>query len=89
MNVIAAINTIYTRTPWIIRRDDQRDETWTNYGFSVEKIIIFDEPTIDKFEHYNNPNSSRNADKILEVSIEHKLNFIIIIQYLNVNFFLK
>lgn len=71
MNVIAAINTIFTRTPWIIRHpdeDEREDEVWLNYGFSIEKIIILKEPTTGRLDHYNNANSSTEADKILEVS---------------------
>lgn len=67
MNVIAAINTIFLRTEWIIRHEDVDDEIWTNYGFSVEKIIILVEPTTGRPDHYNNANSSVEADKILEV----------------------
>jgi len=67
MNVIAAINSIFTLTPWIIRHEDREDEIWQNYGFSIEKIIILKEATVDKLDHYNNANSSVDADKILEV----------------------
>lgn len=67
MNVIAAINTIFTNTRWIVRYEEQEDEIWTNYGFSIEKIIILKEATVDKRDHYNNANSSLDADKILEV----------------------
>lgn len=67
MNVIAAVNTIFMRTEWIMRYEDREDEMWTNYGFSVEKIIILKEATTDRLDHYNNANSSLDADKILEV----------------------
>lgn len=66
MNVIAAVNTIFLRTDWIMRYEDREDETWTNYGFAVEKIIILREPTTDRPDHYNNANSSLDADKVLE-----------------------
>lgn len=68
MNVIAAINTIFLRTEWLVRHDNAvEDEIWTNYGFAVEKIIILKEPTTDRPDHYNNANSSLDADKVLEV----------------------
>lgn len=67
MNVIAAINSIYTKTEWIIRHLNGGDEKLLNYGFSIEKIIILTEPTLNKIDHYNSENSSRDADKILEV----------------------
>lgn len=63
MNIIVVINNIFTRTKWIID-EDQPD---INYGFSIDKIIIHKEPTIDTYPHYNNKNSSKIADTILDV----------------------
>ena len=68
MNVIASINGIYLKTVWNVQNeDDPSREDLTNYGFSIEKIIVHTEPTTDRFDHYNNPNSSTNADRILEL----------------------
>jgi hypothetical protein len=63
MNIIASINGIFTKTKW-----NFEDEDSTNYGFNIEKIIVHSEPTLNETDHYNSPNSSTNADRILEVS---------------------
>lgn len=68
MNVIAAINIIYTRTTWSLMEDSSDPSELSNFGFSIEKVIVLTEPTEDKYNHYNNVNSSTNADTILEVN---------------------
>lgn len=75
MNIIVSINNIFTRTKWILDEGQPN----TNYGFSIEKIIIHKEPTTDVYDHYNNANSSTNADKILEVIKELRPKFLRII----------
>jgi hypothetical protein len=41
----------------------------TNWGFTVEKIIVHSEPT-NSPHHYNSMNSSTDADVILQVIID-------------------
>lgn len=41
-------------------------EESTNWGFTVEKIIVHSEPT-NSPHHYNSMNSSTDADVILQV----------------------
>ena len=69
MNIIASVNNIFTRTVWNL--DEVENESLrANFGFSIEKIIVHKEPTVDVYDHYNNANSSRNAEVILEVYLE-------------------
>ncbi|RMZ96592.1 adam 17-like protease, partial [Brachionus plicatilis] len=63
MNIIVAVNNIFTGTKWIF--DEGKPNS--NYGFSIDKIIIHKEPTINVYNHYNNKNSSKNADTILNL----------------------
>ena len=66
MNVIASINSIFTKTKWNF--DEGDEEAATNYGFYIDKIIVHSEPTLTANEHNNSANSSTNSDRILEVS---------------------
>jgi disintegrin and metalloproteinase domain-containing protein 17 len=72
MNVIASVNSIYTKTVWNTadleeNAGDSNSVERTGYGFSIEKIIVLGSPTTDKYEHYNNENCSTNADRVLEL----------------------
>jgi len=73
MNIIAAINTIYTRTVWNLNSyEDESNalnsDQMSNYGFTIDKIIILKEPTsYNGNDHYNNMNTSTSADKVLEL----------------------
>lgn len=73
MNVIAAVNSIYLNTVWALKGSDEGDaefprENLTDYGFTIDKIRVEAEPHITSYEHFNNANSSTNADRILEVN---------------------
>ena len=67
MNVIASINTIFTRTKWNYDDDQDGEEIAENYGFYIEKIIVNSEPSAGYNEHYNNVNTSPDADRVLEL----------------------
>jgi disintegrin and metalloproteinase domain-containing protein 17 len=67
MNLIASVNSIYTTTVWNSGDYETNQVEMKGYGFSIEKIIILNYATTDKYEHYNNDNSSTNADRILEL----------------------
>jgi disintegrin and metalloproteinase domain-containing protein 17 len=73
MNVIAGINSVYTRTVWnLYSYDDESNglntDQMSNYGFTIDKIIILKEATsFNGNNHYNNMNSSKSADQVLEL----------------------
>ena len=67
MNIIAAINNIFTRTQWLYDDDQDGEELTENYGFYIEKIIVHSEPSAGFNEHYNNVNTSPDADRVLEL----------------------
>lgn len=67
MNIIASINNIFTRTKWIYDDDQDGEEETENYGFYIEKIIVNSEPSVGYNEHYNNVNTSPDADRVLEL----------------------
>lgn len=69
MNIIAAVNTIFTKTLWNVNEDFENPLYAANFGFSIEKIIVHTEPNLDRNDHYNSPNASTNADRILEVIV--------------------
>ena len=66
VNIVGAINSIYTNTLWRFNEPSRSDEN--NFGFLVEKVIVLATPTADQINHYNNIESPTDADKILEVS---------------------
>ena len=65
VNIVGAINSIYTNTMWRFNEPSRSDEN--NFGFLVEKVIVLATPTADQINHYNNIESPTDADKILEV----------------------
>jgi hypothetical protein len=74
MNIVGAVNGIFTKTKWKLSGYDdgdgeniQRMMLNENYGFSIEKVIIHVEPEKSPNEHYNNEQTSKNADAVLEV----------------------
>ena len=67
MNIIASVNTIFTRTKWSYDDDQDGDVSTENYGFYIEKIIVHSEPNPGAKEHYNSEISSLDADKVLEL----------------------
>lgn len=66
MNVIASINTIFTRTKWIYDDGNDDNKLAENYGFYIEKIIVHTEPNPSN-DHYNSLNISPDSDKVLEL----------------------
>jgi disintegrin and metalloproteinase domain-containing protein 17 len=85
INIIGAINNIYTKTKWKlgdinqqkVENNDKEEEepgTTTNYGFSIDKVIVLEtpEPSANgENNHYNNKDTSKNADKVLELFGRH------------------
>ncbi|CAF0705583.1 unnamed protein product [Brachionus calyciflorus] len=63
MNIIASVNGIYTTTKFNIEEDTDSPLN-TNYGFSIEKIIIHKEPSLS--DNYNSANSSSDSEVILD-----------------------
>jgi hypothetical protein len=75
INIVGAVNAIFTKTSWNMNKnydnespnqDATAQEDSTNWGFTVEKIIVHSEPT-NSPHHYNSINSSTDADVILQV----------------------
>jgi disintegrin and metalloproteinase domain-containing protein 17 len=71
MNIIASINSIFTRTKWLLDSEGDSNQADTkiddNYGFYIEKIIVNSEPNAGYNEHYNNVNIPPDADRVLEL----------------------
>ena len=68
LNIIGAINGIYTNTVWRFG-DNVPEAEKSNYGFSVDKIIVLVTPEETESEHYNTINSSKDSLKILQVNL--------------------
>ena len=70
MNIIASVNAIYTQTIWNLNdMDEENRVNVTDFGFSIDKIIVHTEPSDGLTEQYNYADSSTNADKILDVQL--------------------
>jgi hypothetical protein len=74
MNIVGAVNGIFTKTKWRLSSYENDDEESIqrmmnneNYGFSIEKVIVHVEPEKSPNEHYNNEKTSKSADVVLEV----------------------
>lgn len=72
MNIVGAINVIFTQTPWVLQAELDAELVSVNYGFSIDKIIIHAEPSNETTtpgggggKHYNGANTIRNADEVL------------------------
>lgn len=66
LNIMGAINSIFTNTIWKFEEDTPMMFR-KDYGFSVDKVIVLINYEEKKTEHYNLRTSSTDADKILQL----------------------